>query len=98
MDSDVVDVVNLRPHSRLGAFEELVTSGILNIDGAAVDACILFQRRKEWFLSTEKPLQLSRGDKEFADKLINHVVEWVAAWHEAHPNTTETREGGQGRF
>lgn len=92
------DIVNLKPHARLGAFEQLVRSSILNIDVAAVDACIMFQRRMEWFLSTEKPLQLSNGDKDFADKLINHVVGRVAAWHETHPNSIKTREGAEDAF
>ena len=86
-------IVNLKPHARLEAFQQLVDSGILSIDVAAVDACIMFQRRVEWFLSTEKPHQLSDGDEDFAEKLINHIVGRVVAWHEAHPNSTHTCEG-----
>lgn len=81
---------NLRPHSRLSRLEKLVREGIITVNVDEIDGCEMFRRRDEWFLSLEKPLQISDANSEFATRLIEHVVSRVIEWHTNNPNSTTT--------
>ena len=88
----------LLPFARLGNLQCLFENGVLSIDTAAIDDCEIFRRRQEWFLTTEKPLELSESDKEFADLLIDHVVSRVLTWHNNNPDSSSLLDESEQAF
>lgn len=100
MNMSLLEVSNheLLPFARLGKLQRLFESGVLSIDAAAIDNCEIFRRRQEWFLTTEKRLQLSESDQEFADLLIDQVVNKVLVWHNSNPDSIEKIDESEQAF
>ena len=100
MNMSLLEVADheLLPFSRLGKLQRLFESGVLSIDTEAIDNCEILRRRQEWFLTTEKPLELSGSDQEFAYLLIDHIVNRVLAWHNSNPDSIEKLDESEQAF